>query len=187
MHGILNDATLSREDAIAAEVDRVHARRPASADYEDESAVWHSGAFHPTLPPVPAGFPAEVPDGFALPRAEAAWLRDRMLASAPDTMLEYALHHRPDTNSAVPWEDSVLMSADGERRGVLDDARRFSILMNGASLPTADSAQPSSPYSGPRPTNPKPHSDWTTKRVPLNSDTAANLDRSLPVGATAST
>jgi hypothetical protein len=26
--------------------------------------------------------------------------------------------------------------------------------------------QPNSPYSGPRPTNPKPHSDWTTKRVP---------------------
>jgi hypothetical protein len=26
---------------------------------------------------------------------------------------------------------------------------------------------PSSDYSGPRPTNPKPHRDWTTKRVPL--------------------
>src|SRR5215213_1601021 len=34
--------------------------------------------------------------------------------------------------------------------------------------PTASSPQPSSPYSGPRPTNPKSHSDWTTKRVPLN-------------------
>ncbi|ALI28815.1 hypothetical protein XA26_50200 [Mycolicibacterium fortuitum] len=134
VHGILNDATLSREDAIVAEVSRVCAHRPANTDYEDEAAVWHAGAFHATLPPVPAGFPAEVPDGFALPRGEAAWLRDRMLASAPDTMLEYALHHRPDTNSAVPWSDPVLMSAGGERRNVLDDARRFSILMNGASL-----------------------------------------------------
>lgn len=134
VHGILNHATLSREDAIVAEVDRVRAGRPASTDYEDEATVWHAGAFHATLPPVPPGFPAEVSDGFALPRGEAAWLRDRMLASAPDTMLEYALHHRPDTNSAVPWADSVLMSADGERRKVLDDARRFSILMNSASL-----------------------------------------------------
>ncbi|MHC9296592.1 DUF6361 family protein, partial [Mycobacterium sp. LTG2003] len=134
VHGILSDATLSREDAIAAEVARVHARRLASADYEDDVAVWHSGAFHATLPPVPPGFPAEVPDGFALPRSEAAWLRDRMLASAPDTMLEFALLRRPDPNSAVPWADAVLMSADGERRTVLDDARRFSILMNGASL-----------------------------------------------------
>lgn len=134
VHGILNDATLSREDAIVAEVDRVHAGRPASTDYEDDAAVWHAGAFHATLPPVPAGFPADVPDGFALPRGEATWLRDRMLASAPDTMLEYVLHHRPDANSTAPWADPVLMSADGERRGVLDDARRFSILMNSASL-----------------------------------------------------
>lgn len=134
VHGILNDATLSREDAIAAEVERAHTRRPASTDYEDETAVWHAGAFHPTLPAVPVGFPAQVSDGFALPRSEAAWLRDRMLASSPDTMLEYALHRRPDTNSAVPWEDSSLMSADGERKKVLDDARRFSVLMNSASL-----------------------------------------------------
>jgi hypothetical protein len=35
--------------------------------------------------------------------------------------------------------------------------------------PTATSPRPSSLYSGPRPTNPKPHSDWTTKRVPLTS------------------
>lgn len=31
-----------------------------------------------------------------------------------------------------------------------------------------NSRHPSSPYSGLRPTNPKSHSDWTTKRVPLN-------------------
>ncbi|WP_264057883.1 hypothetical protein, partial [Mycolicibacterium frederiksbergense] len=32
---------------------------------------------------------------------------------------------------------------------------------------TANLPQRSSLYSGPRPTNPKSHSDWTTKRVPL--------------------
>ncbi|MEZ0364592.1 hypothetical protein ACAG26_12940, partial [Mycobacterium sp. pUA109] len=31
-----------------------------------------------------------------------------------------------------------------------------------------------SPYSGPRPTNPKPHNDWTTKRVPLRTESYAN-------------
>lgn len=133
-HGILNDATLSRDDTIAAEMDRVHTRRPVAVEYQDEATAWHDGGFHPTLPPVPEGFPAEVPTGFAMPSNEAAWLRDRMLASSSDTMLEYALQHRPDTESAVPWEDSVLMTADGERAIVLDDARRFSILMNSASL-----------------------------------------------------
>lgn len=134
-HGVLNDATLSREDAVAAEVDRVHIRRPTAVLYEDEqTAAWHDGAFHPTLPAVPQGFPAEVTDGFKLTPSEAAWLRDRMLASSPDTMLEYALLHRPDQDSDVPWTDTVLSAADGERRLVLDDARRFSTLMNGASL-----------------------------------------------------
>ncbi|MCV7176145.1 DUF6361 family protein [Mycolicibacterium sphagni] len=133
-HGILNDPTMSRDDAIAAEVDRVNSRRPVAGEYQDDVAAWHDGGFHPTLPSVPDGFPAKVPTGFAMSLSEAAWLRDRMLASSPDTMLEFALQHRPDANSDVPWEDSVLTSAEGERAKVLDDARRFSILMNSAAL-----------------------------------------------------
>ncbi len=133
-HGILNDPTLSREDTIVAEVDRAHSRRPAPVEYEEDESQWHAGAFHATLPPVPHGFPDEVRIGFAMSRTEAGWLRDRMLASAPGTMLEYALQHRPDHNSDAPWEDSTLRLADGERAIILDDARRFSILLNGASL-----------------------------------------------------
>ena len=38
-----------------------------------------------------------------------------MLSSSPNTMLEYILEHRPDTGSEVPWEDSVLTAAGGER------------------------------------------------------------------------
>jgi hypothetical protein len=133
-HAILSDRTLSRDDAVAAEVDRVRTRRPAAAvDYEDDVATFHGGAFHSTLPSVPDGFPTQ-PMTFAMPRSEAAWLRDRMLASSPDTLLEYALHHRPDRKSPVPWQDTVLTAAEGERASVLDDARRFSILMNSASL-----------------------------------------------------
>jgi len=134
-HEILNDPTLSRDDAISAELERALARRTAPTQYDDPTpAAWHEGAFHSTLPPVPDGFPAEAPAGFAMPRSEAAWLRDRMLMSSAGTMLEYALQHRPNESSEFPWTDSELMSADGERARVLDDARRFSILMNGASL-----------------------------------------------------
>ncbi len=35
--------------------------------------------------------------------------------------------------------------------------------------------QPSSLYSGPRPINPKPHSDWTTKRVSFTTTAAPRL------------
>ena len=133
-HGILNDPNLSREDTIIAEVDRAHSRRPAPVEYEGDDAPWHGGAFHSTLPPAPSGFPDEVPAGFKMSRSEAGWLRDRMLKSSPGTVLEYALQHRPERNSATPWEDTVLRAADGQRAEVLEDARRFSILMNGASL-----------------------------------------------------
>lgn len=134
-HGILSNPTLSRDDTVAAEVDRVRARRLTTVQYEDEVAsAWHDGGFHPTLPPAPDEFPTQVPDGFDMPHDEAAWLRDRMLASSPGTMLEYGLQHRPDGDSDVPWTDTVLAGAEGERARVLDDARRFSVLMNSASL-----------------------------------------------------
>ena len=134
-HGILNDPTLSRDDAIAAEVDRVHTRRPVTVEYEDEAAaVGTTVRSIPRCPRCQRDSQRRRRGGFALPRSEAAWLRDRMLASSPDTLLEYALQHRPNADSAVPWEDSVLMSAYGERAKVLDDARRFSVLMNSASL-----------------------------------------------------
>ncbi|WP_396925850.1 DUF6361 family protein [Mycolicibacterium sp.] len=135
-HGIVNEATITRDDAIAAEVERAHARRPSAPEvqYVDEVVHWHVGAFHSTLPTVPKAFPAEAPDGFAMPYGEAAWLRDRMLANSPETMLEYALTNRPEKTSSVPWDDPVLMAADGERASIMRDARRFSILMNSAAL-----------------------------------------------------
>ncbi|QFS89936.1 hypothetical protein FIV07_04205 [Mycobacterium sp. THAF192] len=135
-HAILNQSTITRDDAVAAEVERAHSRRPTSPEpqYLDDATAWHAGAFHATLPSVPTGFPAEALDGFAMPRHEAAWLRDRMLASSPDTMLEFALQHRPVRDSATPWQDSVLMTAEGERADIMRDARSFSILMNSASL-----------------------------------------------------
>jgi hypothetical protein len=40
-----------------------------------------------------------------------------------------------------------------------------------------NSPRPNSLYSESRPTNPKPHSDWTTKRVPL---TTVNRDPPTP-------
>lgn len=43
--------------------------------------------------------------------------------------------------------------------------------------PTANSPQPNSLYNRPRPTNPKPHSDWTTKRVPLAGTEGGGDDR----------
>ncbi|MCW2661309.1 MAG: integrase [Mycobacterium sp.] len=37
--------------------------------------------------------------------------------------------------------------------------------------------QPNSPYSGPRPTNPKPHSDWTTNGRPDTAGAVIDVHR----------
>lgn len=134
-HGIVADPTLSRDDAIVAEVERARIRRQPSSEPADEHELaWHEGAFHSTLPLAPAQFPEEAPGGFDLSRDEASWLRDRMLSNSRGTILEHALQQRPDAASAAPWEDSGLSVATGEARQVLDDARNFSTLMNGAAL-----------------------------------------------------
>ncbi|WP_344791604.1 hypothetical protein, partial [Mycolicibacterium pallens] len=48
--------------------------------------------------------------------------------------------------------------------------------------PTANSPRTSLPYSGPRPINPKLHSDWTTKRVPLTSGRTSAIQITFEVG-----
>ncbi|ABM11425.1 nucleotide sugar dehydrogenase [Mycolicibacterium vanbaalenii] len=45
---------------------------------------------------------------------------------------------------------------------------------------TSPLPQRSSLYSGPRPTNPKSHSDWTTKRVPLTGLTRSGYEFDIP-------
>jgi putative transposase len=81
-----------------------------------------------------------------------------------------------------PWQNAWIGSFNGRLRDELLNSWRFDSLRearviiedwrcdynaNRPTPPTANSPQPSSPYSGPRPTHPKSHSDWTTKRAPL--------------------
>ena len=81
-----------------------------------------------------------------------------------------------------PWQNAWIESVNGRLRDELLNSWHFESLRearviiedwrcdynaNSPTPPTAHSPHPSSLYSGPRPTNPKPHSDWTTNRVPL--------------------
>ena len=83
-----------------------------------------------------------------------------------------------------PWQNAWIESFNGRLRDELLNSWRFrpdcskpeSSSRTGASTttptdptpPTVTSPQPSSPYAGTKSTNPQPHNDWTTKRVPLN-------------------
>ena len=63
-HGILKDPTLSRDDTIAAEVDRVRTRRPVAVQSEDEAASpWHDAGSIPPCPLRPTNFRRRCPTG----------------------------------------------------------------------------------------------------------------------------
>ncbi|HEY3529665.1 MAG TPA: DUF6361 family protein [Nocardioides sp.] len=90
------------------------------------SADWDAG-----VPDPPADFPKAVPGGFDLELAEAEWLRDRIVAAAPESVLAHLL----DRRLAIPDGTSFAWDVvDREQFEVLDHAYRFSGVMHGASL-----------------------------------------------------
>ncbi|MCO8277259.1 DUF6361 family protein [Actinoplanes sp. TRM 88003] len=88
-----------------------------------------------TLPQPPSGFP----DGLTrlrLSPAEASWLRDQLLLSAPDSLLAHLLRagNRPNRSSTTPWQDPATRNAPPQIAGDLAHARHFSTCMYGAVL-----------------------------------------------------
>lgn len=125
---VLHDPALSRTDAV-----RLPKLARAIDDIDGESGerlqVWS-----PTMPSAPEGFPRVADGGFALTHDEAAWLRDRILDAAPDTLMSHLAVHAPDPESPAPWADPAALSVTGTARELLDHARSFSSVMHGAQL-----------------------------------------------------
>jgi hypothetical protein len=94
------------------------------------------GVWHPTLPTPPAGFPNEVDGGLQLTPGEARWLRERIIAAAPHTLLAHLLDpgHRPGPDSAAPWDDPATAEAPKPVASLLQHAARFSLAIHGAAL-----------------------------------------------------
>ena len=110
---------------------------PADLDPgQDERSERADSIWQLSLPPVPAGFPQEIPDGFDLTIDEATWFRDLTLRSSPDTLLAHLMASAEplDPDSEAPWLDSVAQDAPAEITDLLEDARRFSLVMHGAAL-----------------------------------------------------
>jgi hypothetical protein len=113
---------LATEAAVNAEANELAERSP--------------GMWHPTVPPVPAGFPWELPGGLHLSESEARWLRDRMLAGATGSLLAHLLGHgrRPMPGSTGPWDDPAAVEVDGRPAEILNHADLFSLAIEGATL-----------------------------------------------------
>ena len=103
---------------------------------QDELAERVLGAWSPTLPPVPAGFPRHPETGFELSRAEAGWLQERMLGGTEGSLLHHLVSdgNRPEPNSDTPWDDPVCHTPGPAVKKILENARLFSLVMHGASF-----------------------------------------------------
>jgi hypothetical protein len=129
---------------VTAEVDRVHTRRPTLVQHEDEQvSSWHDGAFHPTLPGVPSGFPGEVPDGFKMMQAEAAWLRDRMLASSTGIRGRRPMPLLTDSSEQPNIDRHVAVLPARFHCGAVDDDRHVDPLLRLADGEMDFSVEPS--------------------------------------------
>lgn len=87
--------------------------------------------WHPTIPPVPDGFPSQLDDAFTLTFDEATWLKERILSTTEGTLLAHLLaqgEQLSDTVSA-PW-----LAAPETQFEELHHARLFSAVTHGAAL-----------------------------------------------------
>ena len=110
---------------------------PACPDPDQEELAERVlGAWSPTLPPVPAGFPRHPETGFELSQAEAGWLQERMLGGTEGSLLHYLASdgHRPQANSDAPWDDPICLTPAPEVKRILEHARLFSLAVHGASF-----------------------------------------------------
>lgn len=98
---------------------------------DPKALTWNVGL----LPP--DNFPAQLDDGLDLTYDEAAWLRERIIVAAPGTYLAHLLSDGLDTDPAdaqFPWAHPALATATTDLRAVLEHARLFSLVINGAAL-----------------------------------------------------
>lgn len=106
-------------------------------DHESEELVDRAdGPWSATLPAIPPGFPDSVEGGLDLTGHEARWLRERILESAPGTLLGHLLSskRRPTPGSFAPWADPTATDAPAELQSLLRHAELFSLSMHGAAL-----------------------------------------------------
>lgn len=104
---------------------------PARSDANDAEPVPLRRPW--TTPPAPQGFPGSI-DGFELEPAEASWLRERVLSTAPGSLLAHFAQTRPASDSTSPWDDPGASSAPPRAAHLLETARNFSVVMHGAQL-----------------------------------------------------
>ncbi|MCC7517697.1 MAG: hypothetical protein IT578_00770 [Verrucomicrobiae bacterium] len=122
------------QDRYHRSLDRYYLARPWSRSAEETEAAedppsnWHGGVPEPS-----SNFPDKV--SFNLTVAEARYLRERIMARVPHSLLAFLVDKgRPGDEAAFPWEHPLVGDFPSETRTQLVHGRNFSEVLHGAAL-----------------------------------------------------
>lgn len=116
-------------------LDAFHASPRRTGRNEDGEAIEDTvrSNWHPHLPPAPPGFPKVA--SFALRRVDASYLRERIIARHPHTMLAFLVSDDVlRFPTAFPWEHPLAPQLPAEVADQLHHARCFAEALHGAAL-----------------------------------------------------
>ena len=123
-----------RIDEIYRRRDTLKARETDAKGRGDDIDVEQRRAtlsWHRRLPAPPKEFPQAV--NFALTREEAEFIRDRIHAACPNSLLSFLLDCEP-ADTQAPWEHPDYGNFSKQHEELLKHARLFSEVMQGAAL-----------------------------------------------------
>lgn len=131
--GILTFSGSLAQYYAAVDLVGVRSRQLRSDDGEAELVEVGRRNWHGGLPTPPGNFLEST--SFSLTREEASYLQERILATAPESLLAYCVRspHRLNRVEHV-WELPVLDRVPSRLRGAVEHARLFALVMHGAGL-----------------------------------------------------
>lgn len=103
------------------------ARRRGEAERDLPEATWD-----PSLPPAPEDFPEL--DTLEVTRPEAEYLQDRVAHECGDSLLAYLFQNPIELAGSGPWDHPRVGEFPHRARHLVEQGRRFSAAMHGASL-----------------------------------------------------
>ncbi|MBN8607437.1 MAG: hypothetical protein J0L81_11000 [Caulobacterales bacterium] len=119
-------------DTYYATLPNARRRRQRSETDVEGFEDLHGGHWHPGLPPAPADFLEAA--SFTLTEHEAEFIRDRLVASAPDSLLTWLARQSENGHSDYIWHHPMLGDFPAAARRIVEHAEIFSAVIHGASL-----------------------------------------------------
>jgi len=123
----------SREDYHYS-VESLYGKRSRQRKTHDGEWLEDDGShsWHPKLPDPPEGYPESA--DFLLRKGEALFLRERLMASCPDSLLAYLVRDPSADESDFPWLHHRSAEFPEKIKELLYHARLFSDVIQGAAL-----------------------------------------------------